>query len=329
MTKALRPRGGFTTESGPFHSRQESLKTLFGPDDTPPPAGRSLYSALNQSTEDAVSTLVTLHQGSSGTDQTPNLWEELNRPRSERQRATEPPPPMAAAPPPPNNADPAAGPEGVSERDVARETLRSIDPQHLLIVAAGLFVIVAALGLSGLGGGNGGAPASTGPALAAPEALAEVEITVPTTLAPTLPPAAETSTPAPSTPAPSAPMAMGLPAELLDSAQSQVYRLYRTALGREPDREGFAFWSDRVRSGVPLERLAREFLASDEYLEQFGDDTGWDARVEHLMTNAFGPATSPALVEARRERFRGLEGEALLVAISEADETLDATGTLR
>lgn len=198
--------------------------------------------------------------------------------------------------------------------------MAQIDPQHLLVVGAALFVAVAFFALRGLGGPDiePDTQAATGdaiPTVTAPEQLAAVDET--------------SSTMAPTTSAVQEPMAMGLPAGLLDSAQSQVFRLYRTALGREPDRSGFEFWSDQVRADVPLERLAQEFLASEEYQLQFGAGNSWDERAEQLLYNAFGTSADRAELDAWRGRFRGLDGAALLLAISEADETLVATGTLR
>ncbi len=121
---------------------------------------------------------------------------------------------------------------------------------------------------------------------------------------------------------------MGLPAALLDGPQSQVFRLYRTALGREPDRNGFAYWSDQVRLGVRIENLANEFIASEEFGVQFDDGAAREERLEQLLTNAFGPPADDFQLEDWLVRFRGLEGAELLLAISEADETLAATGTL-
>lgn len=278
---------------------------------------------------------VTPREGTPGAEHASNLWEELNRPRAQHRHA---PPPPTAADAVRNRAD-ASGIDVVTTvRDVSvqvRDALARIDPQHVLLAAAGMFVVVAAFSLSRLGGSGSETAGEMPPA---PGALAIVDVPSEIDPAAQRPPIAEpvvVPPPLPTTPAaptgadPAPPMAMGLPAELLDGAQSKVYRLYRTALGREPDREGFAFWSDQVRAGVPLERLAREFLASEEYVSQFGGDTGWDARVEQLIANAFGPAASPAEADARRERFRGLDGEALLITISESDETLMATGTLR
>lgn len=249
-------------------------------------------------------------------EQRSNMWEELNRPRPAQHRETTPPPPSVSSP------APDAATQGESS------TGDRIDPQQLLLAGGVLFAAITLFALSGLGG-SGDAPvvdsqavAATSPdALAAvtPDAVAGATVTTetpPTTAAPTTAPAAE-------------PMAMGLPASLLDSEQSQVFRLYRTALGRAPDRSGFDFWADQIRAGTPLEQLANEFLVSEEFQAQFTDDMLWDNRAERLLTNAFGPAATPEELDAWLGRFAGLDGAALLVAISEADETLSLTGTLR
>ncbi len=163
-------------------------------------------------------------------------------------------------------------------------------------------------------------PSQTAVATTTPEPLAALDETT------TSAPRAESTT---TTTTPAGPTAMGLPAALLDRPQSQVYRLYQTALGREPDRSGFQYWSDEVRAGTPLETLALQFVASDEFRGQFNEGATADERMERLLTNAFGPAEGANQMRAWLERYRGLEGAALLLSISEADETLAATGTLR
>ncbi len=247
--------------------------------------------------------------------QRPNMWEELNRPKPDRPTTPTAPPPPAAT----EVLDPQE-PAADNASSLATDAMARINPEHLLLVGAALFVAVAFFAIRGLGSSDVGldtqaAPADVVATVPAPEQLAEVD--KPTTTV------ATTTTAAP--PA----MAMGLPAALLDTAQSQVFRLYRTALGREPDRSGFEFWSDQVRADVPLERLAQQFLASEEYQLQFGPGNSWDERAEQLLSNAFGPASDRAELDVWRGRFRGLDGAALLLAISEADETLVATGTLR
>lgn len=237
--------------------------------------------------------------------QRPNMWEELNRPREDHNRSHVDAPTSAA---------PATEP--ISTERPADEPRGQVESQHLLLIGAVLFAGVMFFALRGLGRSEPAALALDEPVSATtPASVAEAATTVPP--------------PEPTTTVAAEPMAMGLPASLLDSEQSQVFRLYRTALGREPDRNGFVFWSDQVRAGVPLEQLAEGFLSSDEYLQQFTDGDDWDNRVEQLLTNAFGPAADKAELESRRSPFVGLDGAALLLAISEADETLAATGTLR
>jgi hypothetical protein len=199
--------------------------------------------------------------------------------------------------------------------------MKRIDSQHLLLVGAIMFVVVAFFALRGLGG----TPAETDPD--GDEAVAAAAIITAPDLLPAIDDTSTTSAPQ-SAPEPE-PTVMGLPAALLDGPQSQVFRLYQTALGRDPDREGFAYWSDQIRLGTPIENLANAFLASDEFALQFEAAATREQRIERLLTNAFGPPTDTAQLGQWVERFRGLQGAQLLVAISEADETLAATGTLR
>ncbi len=256
--------------------------------------------------------------GRNSSDQRPNLWEELNRPQPSRDRRPSPPPPP---PTPPTDQTSDAGVHRLDGSGTSAKVLmKGLDSQHLLLVGALLFVVVTLVSLGALGGsGPSSSPTSQPDAIVTttPEPLAALD---PTT---TSAPLAESTTTT------AGPTAMGLPAALLDRPQSQVYRLYRTALGREPDRSGFQYWSDEIRAGTPLETLALQFVASDEFRDQFTEGSSDDERMERLLTNAFGPADAAVQMRAWLKRYRGLEGAALLLAISEADETLAVTGTLR
>jgi FkbM family methyltransferase len=46
---------------------------------------------------------------------------------------------------------------------------------------------------------------------------------------------------------------------------SHVYMCYRLLLDREPDEAGWAYWADRVASGITVDRLIEEFRQSLEY----------------------------------------------------------------
>ena len=300
-----------------------------------------------------------------GGEQRPNLWEELNRPRS--QRPSTPPPPVPGSLPSPGPTSAAASdhvilpppssagvPDGAVAPDLVREStagtegsapaggdnnepnttapaaaaivMKRIDSQHLLLVGAVMFVVVTFFALRGLGGApsetNAEDDADAAAVITSPDVLPAIDDTTTTP---------EASAPIPVEPVPEpepAATAMGLPAALLDGPQSQVFRLYRTALGREPDRPGFAYWSDQIRLGAPIDTLADNFLDSDEFALQFEAAATNEQRMERLLTNAFGPPADEAQLGQWLERFRDLQGAQLLVAIAEADETLAATGTL-
>lgn len=270
---------------------------------------------LNPAATCAVVLYMSAHREPSDAEQRPNMWEELNRPRDDHRR----PAPVSPAPSIEFIDEPTGG--GESRRAETKASLFSIDPQHLLVVGAALFIGIAFVAVSGLGSSSADEQADATPTtVTTPDRLAAVDDEPSPT-----PESTVTTSTAPVAEA----MAMGLPAALLDSAQSQVFRLYRTALGREPDRSGFEFWSDQVRDGAPLDQLANEFLASAEFQEQFEADSQWDDRAERLLTNAFGAPSDPAVLDEWQARFAGLDGAQLLLAISESDETLAATGTLR
>jgi hypothetical protein len=311
-------------------------------------SGLSGQKDLNPSLLDAVDMTMADPGGHNSNDQRPNLWEELNRPRSSGSRIDTPPPPppaptSPALPPPPPTIDDAIdalredgaalsedgaalSEDGAALSDDtptapsnAAVAMKRVDSQHLLLVGGVLFIIVTIVALRGLGASSNGAttPDEAARVSAAPEPLPSLDEPTVTQLAPAPP----TTT--------AGPTAMGLPAQLLDGPQSSVYRLYRTALGREPDRTGFQYWADQVRAGTSLETLARQFVASEEFGSQFVEGASADERTALLLGNAFGPPADEGQLRTWLDRYRGVEGAALLLAISEADETVAYTGTLR
>lgn len=48
-------------------------------------------------------------------------------------------------------------------------------------------------------------------------------------------------------------------------AEQTIQGFYRDLLGREPDSEGFRYWMNQYKAGVPLETIKDEFLSSPEY----------------------------------------------------------------
>ncbi|HKS88696.1 MAG TPA: methyltransferase domain-containing protein [Stellaceae bacterium] len=59
--------------------------------------------------------------------------------------------------------------------------------------------------------------------------------------------------------------------------------LYRGILGREPDPDGLADKARQLRAGLPLHRLIRGFLESDEYRSQIGGQVPPSAELPNLI----------------------------------------------
>ncbi len=110
--------------------------------------------------------------------------------------------------------------------------------------------------------------------------------------------------------------------EVLDGNDpaAQVARLYRAALGREPDQDGLAGWTTALQSGVPLTTVAGGFAGSAEFAGKYGalDAAGY---VTLLYRNVLGRAPDPAgLAGWTATLARGTSRAAVLAGFSESDE---------
>ena len=72
-----------------------------------------------------------------------------------------------------------------------------------------------------------------------------------------------------------------------------VHRLYQASLGRAADREGLTAWTHAHSTGLPMEEMARQFMASPEFQGRFGTpDT--PQFVALLYRNVLGRDGDPA-----------------------------------
>lgn len=119
-----------------------------------------------------------------------------------------------------------------------------------------------------------------------------------------------------------------VPTDLLDDAQRQMLRLYRSAFGRGPDGPGFQFWSEEIRAGTPLSSVAATFAEADEFDRQFsGADPTPIEVVTILHRNGTG-ATPDAPTLAELLVVLETSGVAeVIVWVSESPATATATGT--
>ncbi len=109
--------------------------------------------------------------------------------------------------------------------------------------------------------------------------------------------------------------------------EGEIVRLYRSALGRPPDGDGYRYWVIRRIEGVPLAVVADSFLVGREYGRRFG--SGGDADfVDRVYANVLGRPGDPAGVAYwRGELARGLDRAHLVLLFSESTELRRRTGT--
>lgn len=107
-----------------------------------------------------------------------------------------------------------------------------------------------------------------------------------------------------------------------------VARLYLSALGRLPDRQGLVYWTTRHRAGVPLVRLADQVIDSSEFAARYGAP-GNAGFVDLVYRNVLGrPADADgADYWGRRLAAGQITRAGLVVQFSESSENLRATAS--
>ena len=83
-----------------------------------------------------------------------------------------------------------------------------------------------------------------------------------------------------------------------------VYRLYQSALGREPDGPGLVAWTYAHSVGMSMEEMARQFMASPEFQERFGAAPGSEGALQAAALD------NAAFVDQLYHNVLGREGDA-------------------
>ena len=109
--------------------------------------------------------------------------------------------------------------------------------------------------------------------------------------------------------------------------EGEVIRLYRSALGRPPDTDGFHYWVIRRIEGVPLAVVADSFLASREFELRFRAES--DAELIDLVYhNVLGRAgDEPGVAYWGRQLAAGLTRHHLVLLFAESAESRNLTAT--
>lgn len=117
------------------------------------------------------------------------------------------------------------------------------------------------------------------------------------------------------------------PEGLIRPEEGEIWRLYRSVLGREPDAAGFGYWVSRRIEGVPLLVVADSFLVGREFESRFGvaSDAGF---VDLVYRNVLGRRGDPAGSDYWLGQLAtGLDRTHLIVLFSESRELRSSTGT--
>lgn len=111
--------------------------------------------------------------------------------------------------------------------------------------------------------------------------------------------------------------------------ESSVIRLYRAALGRQPDVRGYTYWVNLHRGGASLQSIAELISTSDEYTSRYGTNPSDRQLIEALYANVLDRAGDPEGIDYwLGQRQNGMTPEEIIVAFSNSAENLQRTGTV-
>jgi GT2 family glycosyltransferase len=107
-----------------------------------------------------------------------------------------------------------------------------------------------------------------------------------------------------------------------------IQALYRSAFGRSADPAGLTYYLSRLRAGLPLENVARELAASEEFQTRFGSGRSIDTKfLNGLYRNALGRPTDEAGLDWwLGEGKKGIERFKVLAALANSDQVLKRFG---
>lgn len=105
----------------------------------------------------------------------------------------------------------------------------------------------------------------------------------------------------------------------------EVFRLYHATLGRNPDHDGFLYWTGALAGGLPLGAAIAGFTGSAEFQNTYGaTDAG--GFVGLLYDNVLGrPPDSAGLVAWLTRMAQGWSREAVVEGFAESPEFVAAT----
>lgn len=107
----------------------------------------------------------------------------------------------------------------------------------------------------------------------------------------------------------------------LNGDLGQVYRLYRAAFDRTPDKGGLGFWVGLRDDGIALYTIANEFIHSKEFTDLYGANTTNAAFVDELYENILDrPGDDGGVAYWNAILDQGADRANMLIVFSESAE---------
>lgn len=73
--------------------------------------------------------------------------------------------------------------------------------------------------------------------------------------------------------------------QIIDDSTPEVFRLYKAAFDRTPDRGGLNYWVERAHAGLDLDDMASAFIASPEFQIKYGSQLNTHQFLNNLYLN--------------------------------------------
>jgi hypothetical protein len=109
------------------------------------------------------------------------------------------------------------------------------------------------------------------------------------------------------------------------SSTGQVYRLYRAAFGRTPDKAGLSGNISTMDGGVSLDGIAQAFIASQEFINLYGSNPPNFVFIQALYLHVLGREPSSDEVNAWVQIMNnGATRSQVLIGFSESTENQNA-----
>lgn len=114
----------------------------------------------------------------------------------------------------------------------------------------------------------------------------------------------------------------------LQAREAQLLRLYRSAFGRFPDADGFAFWMGEYTEPTPLREIALRMSQSPEFTDIYGTSPRPSELVDRLYQNVLGRSGDAGGVTFWEAQYvDGRSIPEMVAAFADSEENLDRTGT--